>query len=121
MLDWLKKLFAEPTTLGIIVTSAFIGLLGGAGAGVAQFSRERWSGIARAAIIGIFVAVIVGLGVADFVSSETAKLAIVGACAAIGEDIWEGLKALGRGVRSDPLGYFARLINALRGREGSEK
>ncbi|MES2941881.1 MAG: hypothetical protein V4772_03310 [Pseudomonadota bacterium] len=66
------------------------------------------------------LAVIVGLGVSNYIESETAKLAIVGACAAIGEDIWEGLKAVGRGIRTDPLAYLLRVITALRGRETKE-
>lgn len=122
MLDWLRKLFTEPTTLGVIVTSAFLGLIMGAGAGVSQFEHKRWFGIARAALMGMCVAVMVGLGVADYVGNETARLAIVGACAAIGEDIWCGLKTVGRGLRTDPLGYFSRLLDALRGRQnGGEK
>ena len=116
MLDWIKKLFTEPTTLGVIVTSALLGLIMGLGAGVNQFENKRWAGIVRAALLGVCVAVIVGLGVADYVKNETARLAIVGACAAIGEDIWCGLKAVGRGMRTDPLGYLSRLLAALRGR-----
>ena len=121
MIDWQKKLFTESTTLGIILTSAVLGLVMGAGAGVSQFESKRWPGIARAALLGMCVAVIVGLGVADYVSNETARLAIVGACAAIGEDIWAGLKSVGRGLRQDPLGYLSRLLEALRGRTGSDK
>lgn len=115
-MDWLKRLFADPATIGIIVTSAVVGLVGGSLAGLGQYRHGGLSGLLRAALIGVFVAIIVGLGVSDYISSETAKLAIVGGCAAIGEDIWEGMKAFGRGVRSDPLGYLSRLLDAMRGK-----
>ncbi|MES2941880.1 MAG: hypothetical protein V4772_03305, partial [Pseudomonadota bacterium] len=62
MPEWLRKIFSEPATLGIIVSSAVIGLFGGSAAGAAQFKHNGWWGVARAAIIGVAVAVIVGLG-----------------------------------------------------------
>lgn len=115
MLDWLKKLFSEPTTLGIIFSSAIVGLVSGSAAGVSQYRNTGIHGVVRSCLIGIMVGIIVGLGIADYVQSETAKLAIVGAMAAIGEDIFEGLKSFGKGVRTDPLGYVARMIDAFRG------
>lgn len=101
--------------MGIIITSAVVGLFSGAGAGVAQFKNGGWPAVFRAAVIGTFVAVIVGLGISSYIANETIKLAIVGACAAIGEDIFEGLKTFGRGIRKDPLGYLSRVFDALRG------
>ncbi len=121
MADWLKRIFTESTLVGIILASAIIGLIGGLASGAAQFRRNGLGGMVRAAIIGVFVAIIVGLGVADYVNSEAAKLAIVGACAAIGESILAGLHALGTGLRTDPLGTLSRIIDALRGHPPGDK
>lgn len=116
MQDWVKKLFAEPSTLGIIVSSAAVGVVAGIAQGVVEKRHGGWGGFARAVLTGTAVAVIVGLGIEDFIASETARLAIVGACAVISEDIWAGLKALGSAMRRDPLGFVARVIDAVRGR-----
>lgn len=116
MQDWFKKLFTEPSTLGIIVSSAIVGVIGGIAQGVVEKRHGGWGGFARAVLTGTMVAVIVGLGIEDFVRSETARLAIVGACAVVSEDIWAGMKALGAAVREDPLGFPVKLLDALRGR-----
>jgi hypothetical protein len=67
-------------------------------------------------LVGVAVAILVGLGLEDFIASETARLAIVGACAVVSEDIWAGLKAVGNSLRKDPLGFVMRLLDAVRGR-----
>lgn len=115
MQDWFKKLFAEPSTLGIIMSSAVVGVIAGLAQGVEQ-RHGGWAGLGRAVLTGTAVAVIVGLGIEDFIPSETARLAIVGACAVVSEDIWAGLKTLGSAVRKDPLGFVARILDAMRGR-----
>ncbi|SEA50754.1 hypothetical protein [Variovorax sp. YR216] len=117
MQDWIKKLFNEPHTLGIMASSAIVGAIAGLAQGVVQKRHGGWGGLLRAVLTGVVVAIIVGLGIEDFVGSETLRLAIVGACAVISEDIWAGLKMLGNGMRKDPLGFAARLLDALRGRE----
>lgn len=115
MIDFLKRIVSDAAVLYALFSSAIIGLLGGAAAGAHQFKHGGWSGVAKAMVIGIGVAVVVGLGVMDYVQSEALRFAIVGACAAIGEDVLEGLKAFGKAVRKDPLGAVQRVIAALRG------
>ncbi|MET3916249.1 hypothetical protein ABID97_003031 [Variovorax sp. OAS795] len=117
MQDWLKKLFTEPHTFGIILSSALVGLFAGLAQGVVEKRHGGWGGFVRALLTGVAVAVIVGLGIQGFVASETLRLAIVGACAVISEDIWMGLRALGGAMRNDPLGFAVRLLDAVRGRD----
>jgi hypothetical protein len=117
MQDWLKKLFAEPHTFGIIISSALVGLFAGLAQGIVEKRHGGWGGFLRALLTGVAVAVIVGLGIQGFVASETLRLAIVGACAVISEDIWMGLRAMGGAMRKDPLGFAVRLLDAIRGRD----
>lgn len=119
MPDWLRKFVNEPGTLIVIFTSGVIGLLIGIANGVIQKKHGGWPGFFGAIATGLAVAIIVGLGIQDYVQSETFRLAIVGVCAVISNDIWEGLHTFGRGIRSDPLGSVARLIDALRGRSAA--
>ena len=117
MQDWLKKLFTEPHTFGIIISSALVGLFAGLAQGVVEKRHGGWGGFLRALLTGVAVAVIVGLGIEGFVASETLRLAIVGACAVVSEDIWMGLRAMGGAMRKDPLGFAVRLLDAIRGRD----
>lgn len=117
MQEWLKKLFAEPQTLGIIVTSAVVGLFAGLAQGVVEKRHGGWGGFLRAVLTGTAVAVIVGLAIEGFVASETLRLAIVGGCAVVSEDIWMGLRTLGGTMRRDPLGFLVRVLDAIRGRD----
>jgi hypothetical protein len=121
MFDWAKKLFAEPQTLTIILTSGIIGLITGIAQGIVQKRHGGWGGFISAILTGIVVSVIVGLAIQGFVSSETLRLAIVGACAVVSEDIWNGLKTLGAGLRADPLGFVVRVLDAIRGRAPSDR
>ncbi|SDI78416.1 hypothetical protein [Variovorax sp. OV700] len=121
MQDWLKKLFTEPHTFGIIISSALVGLFAGLAQGVVEKRHGGWGGFARAVLTGVAVAVIVGLGIQGFVASETLRLAIVGACAVISEDIWMGLRAMGVAMRNDPLGFAVRLLDAIRGRDHASR
>ena len=116
MQDWIKKLFAEPHTAGIIISSAIVGAVASLAKGVVEQRHGGWLGFVRAVLTGVAVAVLVGLGLEDFIASETARLAIVGACAVVSEDIWAGLKAIGSSLRKDPLGFVMRLLDAIRGR-----
>ncbi len=117
MHDWFKKLFTEPHTLGIILSSALVGFFAGLAQGVIAKRHGGWGGFLRALLMGISVAVIVGLGIEGFVAPETLRLAIVGACAVVSEDIWMGLRSLGAALRRDPLGFIVRVLDAVRGRE----
>lgn len=112
----LEAISVQSATLAVMLSSAFVGLFGSAMAGAAQFKHGGWGGVVRAMVVGSGVAVIVGLGVSEYISSEAIRFAIVGGCAAIGEDIWYGLKAIGTGIRNDPLGYVTRVIDAFKGR-----
>lgn len=116
MPDWLKKLFNEPATLGIIMTSGIVGLFIGVVQGNIQRRHGGWPGFFGALLTGVAVAVISGLAIQSFVASEPLRLAVVGICALVSEDIIAGLKALGGGVRTDPIGFFIRVFDALRGR-----
>lgn len=121
MTDWIKKLFSEPQTLVIIITSGLIGLFVGVAQGVIQRRHGGWPGFFSAVASAAVVAVITGLTIQSFVPSETARMAIVGVCAVISEDIWAGLKTLGGGLRADPLGFIVRVLDALRGRPASTR
>lgn len=118
-MDWLKKFFSEPTTLGVILSSGFIGILCGSAQGVIQRKHGGWGGFWTAVLTGVAIAVIVGLGIRDYVPSEPLRLALIGAAAAISDDIWAGLRAVGRLLREDPLGTVSRFIDALRGRSSN--
>lgn len=116
MPEWLKKLFNEPATLGIIVTSGIVGLFVGVVQGNIQRRHGGWPGFFAFLATAVTVAVISGLAIQSFVASEPLRLAIVGICAVVSEDIFLGLKALGGGVRTDPIGFVVRVVDALRGR-----
>lgn len=115
-MDWLKKFFQDPGTLIAILSSGAIGLLVGFANGIIQKKHGGWGGFFGAIATGVVIAIITGLAVQDYVASETYRIAIIGACTVISDDIWAGLKALGQGLRVDPLGYLTRIIDALRGR-----
>lgn len=120
MFDW-RRLFSEPHTLGIIITSGLVGIVTGAAQGAVQKRHGGWGGFFTAIMTAVVVSVIVGLAIEGFVVSETLRLAIVGACAVVSEDIWNGLKTLGFGLRKDPLGFIVRVLDAVRGREPSPR
>lgn len=121
MSDWLKKLFNEPQTLGLILTSGIVGLCVGIAQGTIQKRHGGWGGFFTSVVTAAVVAVIAGLALNDFIPSETARLAIIGVCAVVSEDIWCGIKTLGLGMRADPLGFIVRVLDALRGREPSAR
>lgn len=117
MNDWLKKLFTEPQTLGIILSSAVVGMFAGIAQGVVQKRHGGWGGFVRALVTGVVVAIFVGLAIERFVASETLRLAIIGACAVVSEDIWMGFRTLGAALRRDPFGFVVRVLDAVRGRD----
>lgn len=115
-MDWLEKVFGDRATLYTVIASAFVGLIGCVPQGVLQKKHGGWPGFFSALAVGVSMSVIVGLGVKDYVHSDTLRLAIVGGSAVISDDIWAGLRAVGRLIREDPLGSLGRLIDALRGK-----
>lgn len=115
-MDFWRKLFNEPLTLVAIVSSGIIGFVVGIANGVIQKKHGGWPGFFQALVTAITVSVLVGLAVQRYVEHETVRLAIVGVCALISDDILAGLKAFGAGVRKDPLAAISRLIDALRGK-----
>lgn len=115
-MEWFKKFFSDPATLGVLGSSAVIGLVMGGAQGYIQKKHGGWPGFWTALFTGVAVALLVGLGIKDYVQSETFRLAIVAAAAIISEDVWAGLRAIGRLIREDPLGAVSRLIDALRGK-----
>lgn len=115
----LKKFFNDPATLAVIASSGVIGFCVGIANGVVQKKHGGWGGFFAAVTTAIIVAIIVGLGLAEYIKSETLKLAIIGVCAIISDDIVAGFKALGSGVRTDPIGTFWRIVDAIRGRSAA--
>jgi hypothetical protein len=120
-MDWLKRFFNDPATVGILASSGLIGLVVGIANGVVQKKHGGWSGFFGALVTGTVIAVIVGLGIDGYVKSETLRLAIIGACAVISDDIWAGLKSLGGGLRTDPFGTITRILDALRARPAASQ
>lgn len=120
-MDWLKRIFNDPATLVALTSSAVVGFIVGIANGVVQKKHDGWAGFFGAMASGTAIAVIVGLGISDYVHSETARLAIIGACAVISDDIRAGLMALGSGIRTDPLGTVMRIFDALRARPTTPK
>lgn len=120
-MDWLKRIFNDPATMVALISSGVLGFVVGIANGVVQKKHGGWSGFFGALLTGTVIAVIVGLGTVDYIQSETARLAIVGLCAVISDDIWAGLKSLGVGLRTDPLGTLMRIFDALRARPSVPK
>ena len=119
-MDWLRKLFSEPGTLIAVASGAVVGLVVGIANGIIQRKHGGWIGFFSAILWGVIVSVLVGLLIQDYIPSEPLRLALVGMCAVISDDIVTGLKTFGQGLRNDPLGAVARLINALRGQSNRE-
>lgn len=118
-MDWFRKLFQQPETLAALLGSSIIGLGVGVANGWLQRKYGGWQGFFGCIFTASMVAVLVGLGVQGYIQNEALRLAIVGVCAVISDDIWTGLKTIGAGVRNDPLGSVARIIDAFRGRSVS--
>lgn len=118
-MDEFKRFFSEPRTLTILISSGIVGLFAGITQGVIQRRHGGWSGFFSSIFRGVMVSLIVGLAIESVVPSETMRLAIVGACAVVSEDIMAGLKALGRSLSVDPLGFIVRVLDAVRGRPTS--
>lgn len=120
-MDWLKRLFTEPATLVVIFSSGVIGLAIGVANGIIQRKHGGWAGFCGAVATAAVVAVIVGLGTTSYIPSEPLRLAIIGVCAMVSDDIWAGLRTVATGLRTDPLGTVFRVIDALRGRPSTPK
>lgn len=115
-MDWAKKLFNEPHTLGIILSSGLIGLFAGLWQGIVQKRHGGWGGFFQALVSGVVASVIVGLAIEGWVTQETLRLAIIGAAAVVSEDILAGLKTIGKSIKEDPLGAVFRILDAARGK-----
>lgn len=119
-MEWLRKFFSDPRTLGVILASGVIGLAVGFVSGLIERKHGGWLAFWQSIGKGIVVAVIVGLGIQSYVQEETMRLCIIGAAAVISDDIWLGLRAIGRLLKEDPLGTIGRLINAFRGKPAAK-
>lgn len=115
-MDWIKRIFNDPATMVVLMSSGIIGFVIGISNGVVQKRHGGWPGFFVALTTTVAIALIVGLGTKSYIPSETTRLAIVGVCAFIADDIRAGIMAMGGGFRKDPLGYFMRVLDALRGR-----
>ena len=116
MFDWLKRIFGDPLTLGTLFASGLVGLVMGISQGFVQKKHGGWPGFIGSIGTAVAVAIIVGLGLQDYITSEALRLSVVGLCAVISEDIWMGIRAIGRNLREDPIGTVVRLLEAIRGR-----
>lgn len=115
-IDWVKKLFNDPSTAIVMLTSGALGLVVGIANGVVQKRHGGWPAFFSSIATGTVIATIVGLATFDYVKSETLRYAIIGFCVVISDDIWAGFRTLGAGFRSNPLDTFFRVLDALRGR-----
>ena len=117
MIDWLSSFFESKATLRVILVSCVIGTFAGVVQGVIQFRHGGMLGFFRAICAGALVAVLVGLASHDYIDSELLRLAMVGVCAVLADDVYESLKVLGAGLRTDPPGYLQRILAAIRGKD----
>lgn len=113
-MEW-RKVFTEPGTLIAILTSSIVGLCVGSAQGLVQHKYGGWSGFFGAIATAMVVSVLVGLSLQEYVHQEALRLALIGASAVIADDIWAGLRAMGRLIREDPLGTVSQFFAALRG------
>lgn len=113
-MDW-KKFFSDPATVVVMFTSGIAGLVIGIINGVIQKRHGGWPAFFGAIATGIGVAVIVGLALNEYVKSETLRLAIIGFCAVISDDIWAGFKVLGGLFKKNPLDMIMRVLSAIKG------
>lgn len=113
-MEW-KKFFSDPATVIAFFTSGVIGLVIGIANGVIQRRHGGWGGFFAAIATGVSVAIVVGLALADYVKSETMRTAIIAICAIVSDDIWAGFKSLGGSFRKNPVDFFIRVLNALKG------
>lgn len=119
-MEWLRKFFNEPGTLIAVASGGVIGLVVGIANGIIQRKHGGWGGFFSAIMWGVIVSVLVGLLVQDYIESEALRFAIIGLCAVISDDIVTGLRTFGAGLRTDPVGYVAKVLNALRGKSNQE-
>lgn len=117
MIDWLNSLFESKATLRVILVSGLVGTFAGIAQGVIQLKHGGMAGFFRSICLGALIAVIVGLASHDYIDSELMRLAMVGVCAILADDVYESFKVLGAGLRADPLGYLQRLLAAIRGKD----
>lgn len=119
-MDWIKRFFNDPATVAVLASSGIVGFVVGIANGIIQKKHGGWAGFFSATFWGGVIAMLVGLAASGYVHSEALRLALVGVCAVISDDIRAGLKALGLGMRTDPLGTVARILDALRGRSSPQ-
>jgi hypothetical protein len=113
-MEW-KKFFSDPATVVALFTSGVVGLLVGAINGIIQKRHGGWPAFFGAVATGAGVAIITGLALNEYVKSETLRLAIIGFCAVVSDDIWAGFRTLGGLFRKDPLDTVFRVWAAWRG------
>lgn len=85
--------------------------------------KHRYGGWLQwlATLVGtVFVAVMAGFVVADADLPLGWSFAVVGLCAFLADDILLGVGAIASMFRADPLGLFARVVDAIRGRKGDK-
>lgn len=105
----------DQIVLKLAAVGAVIGLLVGMMRGIIEQKygslREWFGGLAAALLVGMMVHI--GLNDADM--SNNLKVVITISAAFVADDALRGLRALGAMLGTDPLGFFGRVISALRG------
>lgn len=107
--DWEK-------VLAVAAPAGLIGLLIGIVTGIIKQRYGGWWGWTQGLASAVVVAMLVGLGIHDTGLSPTSQAAVIGLCAFIASDLLEGLLKLAALLRTDPMGFLARISEALRGR-----
>lgn len=80
---------------------------------------QKYGGWAKwtAALAGaVFVGVVAGLFMEDSTLSNWQRWGVIALCAFVADDLIVGLLSIAGHLRSDPLGFAARVFNAARGR-----
>lgn len=106
--DWEK-------VISVAAPAGAVGLLVGVVSGLIKQRHGSWWGWGRGLLSAVVVAVLVGLGIHDTGISATTQAAIIGVCAFVAADLLDGVLQLATLLRTDPLGFFERVLNALRG------
>lgn len=71
-----------------------------------------------AALCGsVLVAVLAGLAVQDTGLTEAQRWGVVGICAFVADDLVIAIMSIAQMMRSDPVGFFSRIVRAARGKD----
>lgn len=106
--DWEK-------VLAVAAPAGLVGLLVGVISGIVKQRYGTWWHWGRGLLTAVVVAVLVGLGLHDTSLSPTSQAAIIGVCAFIASDLLDGVTQLATLLKTDPIGFLAKVRDAWRG------